>query len=82
MNRWRHALGNGSEQVVGPWRCERCNEMSQYAVTTPNRNRILCKNPSCGFERLVDKRRSRIIEPDGTHWMFDGNGNKWQVRGQ
>lgn len=74
-------LQNGSEKLVGPWPCEKCGKLSQYAVTTPKRNRVFCRNENCKYERIVDKRRSRIIEDDGSVWAFDNAGNKWRIRG-
>lgn len=66
--------------LKGPWPCEACGELSQYADVSKGINRIFCRNPHCDFKRLVDKRHSRVIENDGTVWEFDGNGNKRQVR--
>lgn len=73
---------NGSERFVGPWPCEQCGKLSQFAIITASRNRVFCRNESCGFERLIDKRYSRIVEADGSVWAFDAAGNKWRVRGQ
>lgn len=73
---------NGREIYVGPWPCEKCKELSQYAVVTSKKNRVFCRNESCGFNRLIDKRNHIIVEADGTTWAFDGAGNKWRVRGR
>lgn len=66
--------------IIGPWKCEQCGNLSQYAVATDSRNTIFCRNESCGFKRIVDKREFRIVENDGTVWVYDGHGNKRQVR--
>lgn len=66
--------------IFGPWQCEKCGQISQYADIRNAINRIFCKNPVCGFCRIIDKRNHRIIEDDGTEWEFDSNSNKRQVR--
>lgn len=68
------------EILAGPWKCEKCEELSQYAVIRASINRVFCKN--CDFERIIDKRHMRVIEADGTHWEYDNRGNKRQVTGQ
>jgi hypothetical protein len=73
-------LGLTSSGIVGPWPCEACRQLSQFADITSGLNRVFCRNPSCSFERIIDKRRSLIIENDGSVWQFDRDGNKWQVR--
>lgn len=70
------------DKEVGPWPCEACGERSQYAEITHHINRVYCRNPSCEYRRLIDKRRHLIIENDGSTWAFDGEGNKWRVRAQ
>jgi len=64
--------------IEGPWPCSECGELTQYADITSRINRIFCRN--CDYTRLIDKRNHRIIENDGTHWTFDDDGNKTQVR--
>ena len=66
--------------IVGPWPCEECGQLSQYADVAKDINRIFCRNERCGFVRLIDKRHSRIIEWDGSVWQFDDTGAKWRVR--
>ena len=66
--------------LKGPWPCENCGQLSQYADVTQGINRIFCRNERCSFERIVDKRHSRIVENDGTCWEFYGDGSKRQVR--
>lgn len=63
----------------GPWPCSECGQLTQYAHITRRINRIFCKNPSCNYKRIIDKKGHRIIENDGTHWLFDNDGNKVQV---
>lgn len=77
-----NVLGIRSTGIIGPWPCEACGELSQYADVTRKINRVFCKNESCGFTRIIDKGRSVIQESDGTVWRFDTDGNKVQVRRQ
>ena len=65
--------------IEGPWPCSECGELTQYADITRRVNRIFCKNQKCDFTRIIDKANHRIIENDGTHWVFDSDGNKRQV---
>jgi hypothetical protein len=65
-------------EIVGPWPCENCKALAQFADRSRFINRIFCKH--CGYQRVIDKRRCRIIENDGTVWAFDADGNKWRVR--
>jgi hypothetical protein len=65
---------------LGPWPCEECGQLSQYAEVRSEVNHVYCKNEACRFERIVDKRRFRIVENDGTTWEYDGRGAKRQVR--
>lgn len=67
-------------RTVGPWRCEACGALSQFAEIRRGVNFVYCKNEACRYERIVDKRHSRIVENDGTVWEFDHAGNKKQVR--
>lgn len=73
--------GRISNGIVGPWPCEKCGQLSQFADMAQHINRIFCRNERCGFMRVVDKRRSLILEDDGSTWQFDGQGNKRRVRG-
>lgn len=66
--------------IVGPWPCEECGQMSQFADITKMVNRVFCKNEKCGFTRIIDKHHHRIIEWDGSCWEFDNTGKKWRVR--
>lgn len=72
-------LGLTCKGVVGPWPCDACGKMSQFAEVSKDRNIVFCRNESCGFRRIIDKRRSRIVENDGTIWGFDNQGNKWPM---
>jgi len=65
--------------ITGPWPCDQCGELSQYADVGPVINRIYCVNEACDFTRIVDKHYHRIVENDGTHWQYDGDGNKWRT---
>lgn len=67
------------DTTQGPWPCERCGELSQFADVRLKYNRIYCKNEACRFERIIDKKEMRIVEDDGTQWRYDREGNKWQV---
>ena len=62
----------------GPWPCERCGNLAQYAECRTDINTIFCKY--CGFHRIIDKVHKRIVEDDGTHLIYDNNGNKRRVR--
>lgn len=64
----------------GPWPCENCGELSQYADVTKGINRVFCRNPHCDYLRIVDKRHGRVVENDGTVWEYDNYGAKRQVR--
>ena len=66
-------------KTIGPWPCEACGKLSQYANTSKDKNMIYCRNESCGYRRIVDKRKCRIVENDGTVWGFDNQGNKWPM---
>jgi hypothetical protein len=68
--------------IIGPWPCNECTEISQYAEIGRETNYIFCRNPNCTFERIVDKKRSIIKESDGTYWKFDEEGNKTRIRAQ
>lgn len=65
--------------LKGPWPCEACHEISQYADVKRGINRIFCRNPVCGFTRIIDKRSHRTVENDGTCWEYFGDGSKRQV---
>jgi hypothetical protein len=67
-------------KIAGPWPCEVCHNLSQYAEIRHDANHIYCK--WCGYERIIDKRESIIVENDGTFWRFDGEGHKEQIRGR
>lgn len=68
--------------IIGPWTCTECKKESQYADIGPDTNYIFCRNPSCEFNRIIDKRRNLIRENDGTYWRFDAAGHKTRVRAQ
>jgi len=68
--------------IIGPWPCDSCKQLTQYADVGSETNYIFCRNPGCEFERIVDKRRSIIKESDGTFWRFDTDGNKTRIRAQ
>jgi hypothetical protein len=74
-------MGLRSKGIVGPWPCEACGQLSQFADIGPRINRIFCRNERCGFQRIIDKAAYRIVENDGTCWEFDNKGRKWQVTG-
>ena len=63
----------------GPWPCESCGQISQYADVRHGLNRIFCRNERCRFERIIDKRNHRTIENDGTCWEYNSDGTKRQV---
>lgn len=66
--------------IVGPWVCSECGQLSQFCDITSRVNRVFCRNEACGYQRIIDKRACYIVENDGTHWKFDNQGNKVQVR--
>ena len=68
--------------IVGPWPCSECGERSQYTDIGTETNYVFCRNPYCGFERIIDKKNSIIKENDGTFWRFDADGAKIRIRGQ
>jgi hypothetical protein len=74
-----NGLRKGLKGIIGPWPCDECKELSQFADVGLDINRIFCKNPSCGFRRLVDKKNNIIRENDGTFWSFDTDGVKTRV---
>jgi hypothetical protein len=68
-------------KAVGPWTCERCKKVTQFAKMTAEKNVIYCTNPYCRLERIVDKRHQIIVEPDGTYWIYNPvTGQKIQTR--
>lgn len=67
-------------QHVGPWECEQCHNLTQFAEIQHGANHIYCKY--CGFERIIDKKRRIIVEDDKTFWTWDSEGKKEQIRGQ
>jgi hypothetical protein len=69
-----------TEGICGPWPCEACGQLSQYADVKRGINHIFCKNERCRYERIIDKRNSRIVENDGTVWQYDSTGNKCRIR--
>jgi hypothetical protein len=71
-----HLIG----KTIGPWPCSECKKTSQFARIGTETNYIFCRNESCGFERIVDKKNSIIVEPDGSFWKFDEEGNKIRIR--
>ena len=73
---------NVARGIIGPWPCNECGELSQYADIGSKTNYIFCRNPNCKFERIIDKRRNIIRESDGTYWRFDTAGNKTRIRAQ
>jgi hypothetical protein len=66
--------------IVGPWECEKCHQISQFCDIGATKNRVFCRNPSCDYTRLIDKKHNTIREDDGTVWMFDSEGNKTRIR--
>ena len=60
-----------SVHIDGPWPCEKCGQLSQFAECKSHINRIFCKNERCRFTRIVDKRRCTIVENDGSMWQYD-----------
>lgn len=71
---------NVTNEIIGPWECGECHQVSQYADVQSDINRIFCRNPSCRYERIIDKRKNVIRENDGTYWQFDSAGNKVRIR--
>lgn len=57
--------------IIGPWKCEKCGHMTQYADVGETINIIFCRFHRCDFRRTVDKRLHIIIEDDGSMWEFD-----------
>ena len=68
--------------VIGPWPCSKCGEITQCADLGKYTNYIFCRNTSCDFERIIDKKRHIIKEDDGTFWKFDDAGSKIRIRAQ
>lgn len=66
--------------IVGPWLCESCGKESQFCDISGSKNRVFCRNPSCDFTRIIDKKNHRIVENDGSVWSFDNEGNKTRIR--
>jgi hypothetical protein len=76
-------LGLVYSTLTGPWPCEACGNMTQFADIKSDQNHIFCKNPACDFQRTVDKRNHRILESDGTLWSYDPNtSEKKRIRMQ
>jgi hypothetical protein len=71
---------NVARGVVGPWPCSQCGEVTQCTDIGRDTNYVFCRNPSCDYERIIDKRRQVIKEHDGTFWKFDAAGNKTRIR--
>lgn len=70
-----------ANRIDGPWPCEQCGQLSQFAECTTDINRIFCKNEYCRFKRLVDKRKCTIVEGDGSMWRFNpATGKKWRIQ--
>jgi hypothetical protein len=65
--------------IVGPWPCENCGNLAQYADVKAEENIIFCR--ACTYRRKILKRVSRIIEHDGSIWAYDNQGNKRRMRG-
>lgn len=69
--------------AVGPWPCEQCKQITQYAEIKGDKNHIFCKNEYCKFERMVDVKKQRIVEADGTMWAYNTRtGEKVRIRNQ
>jgi hypothetical protein len=65
---------------VGPWPCEQCKKITQYAKVSGDKNVIYCTNEYCRFERIVDMKNHRIVEPDGSQWIYNPvDGKKYRV---
>lgn len=65
----------------GPWPCEKCGQLTQFAEQSRTVNKIYCLNPYCQSIRIIDKQKRRILEPDGTMWEYNPQtGQKKQVR--
>lgn len=65
---------------IGPWPCEQCKEITQFAEVKGDKNHIYCVNEYCRHERIVDKKNRVIVEPNGTHWLYNPNtGQKVQI---
>lgn len=75
----RKKFGLVYNTLTGPWPCDQCGMMTQFAEIKHGRNKIFCKNELCRYTRTVDTFNRRIVENDGTQWQYDG-GKKWQVR--
>lgn len=73
-------IWDGVEKTVGPWPCERCGELAQYAKCNHDVNKVFCSN--CNFERIIDKQHHLVIENDGRRWnVIDAlkPGLSWQA---
>jgi hypothetical protein len=69
--------------INGPWLCEKCGHLTQYADVRREVNIIFCSYHRCDFRRTIDKRHHRIIEDDGSVWHFDPtSGAKERIRAQ
>lgn len=66
--------------IIGPWKCEECGKLSQFAEKRRGMNYIFCRNENCRYRRIVDMRFGRIVEADGTQWLYYDDGTKRRVR--
>lgn len=65
----------------GPWPCEQCKQLSQFAEVRPERTKVYCRNERCRFTRIIDKRNCTIVENDGSIWQYDPvTSAKWRIR--
>lgn len=66
--------------ITGPWICQKCGHLTQYADVQPEVNRVFCRFTSCDYWRVIDKTNCIILEDDGTYWGFDPiTGDKWRT---
>lgn len=66
-----HGLTSNIRGIVGPWTCEKCGHLTQYADVGRDINIVFCRFHRCDYRRTIDKRHNIIIEDDGTMWEFD-----------
>ena len=71
-----------SSGEVGPWPCEACGNVTQFAVVSRTRTVVQCLYENCNYRRMIDKVHNIIRENDGTWWRFDNDGNKTRIAAQ
>lgn len=64
-------LTSSVKGIIGPWKCEQCGHITQYADVQKDVNRVFCRFHNCDYWRIIDKVHFRIVENDGTMWEYD-----------